>query len=1746
SIFSNSKNACTASDNVLISVTPLPLADAGLPQTICAGQSTTLTATGGGTYQWVGGPATDTYTVTPSSNTTYTVTVTKNACTASDNVLITVTPLPSADAGSPQTICAGQSITLTATGGGTYQWVGGPATATYNVTPPSNATYTVTVTKNGCTASDNVLITVTPLPLADAGLPQTICIGQSSTLTATGGGTYQWVGGPSNATYTVTPSSNTTYTVTVTKNGCTASDNAVVSVLVPMPVEAGQNVTICFGDSTQLNASNGTTYTWSPASGLSNTSINNPKASPFATTTYFVTSPVLVGNVFNNGNFELGNTGFSSSYTYQTNLSPEGTYYIGSNPNNYHPAFSPCPDHTSGSGNMMIVNGSGTPNTNVWCQSVQVAPNIDYNFSTYATSVNPGSPAILQFSVNSQLLGAPFTLSNTPCAWNQFFALWNSGSNNTANICIVNQNTTLGGNDFALDDISFSPICESTDSVIVTVKPLPLADAGLPLTICAGQSATLTATGGDTYQWIGGPATATYTVTPSSNTTYTVIVTKNGCTASDNVLVTVTPLTIAEAGLPQTICAGQSTTLTATGGGTYQWVGGPASATYTVTPSSNTTYTVTVTKNACTASDNVLITVTPLPVAEAGLPQTICAGQSATLTASGGGTYQWVGGPATDTYTVTPLSNTTYTITVTKNGCTASDNVLITVTPLPIADAGLPQTICIGQSTTITATGGGTYQWNGGPATASYTITPSLNATYTVTVTKNACTASDNVTINLNPLPTISASLSTDTICEGTSTTLIASVPSVNCSGIQALDGSNRHFHYATVYDWDCCLFSPGIHESTDPWLVDGHYKIQFDCNGIGTIAESTGGFASQYPIGSAYTPNFGSSSDPVYKSLITDANCCNPDGSKIFIELTEEILSGSLSYNYNWTGPNGFVSSVKNPVINNAAITASGTYTVIVTDSNGCTASDNVILTVTPLPLADAGLSQTLCAGESTTLIAAGGGTYQWNGGPATAAYAITPSSTMTYTVTVTKNACTAADTIQVIVNSLPIAEAGPDQIICLGQSAILIANGGNHYYWSTDSTNQSIIVNPSITTTYTVLVRGHNACTASDSVQVTVKSLPPAEAGSDSAICYGDSISLIASGGINYVWLPVTNLSNPNLNNPIAFPLTDITYAVTVTGNNGCSDADSISITVHPQIFPSAGPDQTICKFQESANFAAQGGATYIWSPSTGLNNPNIYNPIATPNTSTTYTVSVSDVYGCYETDDIILTVNKVPSYTYISDSVSCFSGTDGFIRLSPSGGISPYTFTWTPQVSYDSTAVNISAANYHVTITDNNGCDTTANITINEPPQLIFITSGNVSICTGNSTTINASSFGGTGSPTYTWDNGLGTGNSFVVSPTSATTYTVSVTDANGCTVAPLSLTVTVSPPITVDVRANPATTCFGESIVLTATPNGGNGNYIYTWGQEIIATTQNVTITPITTTMYNVTVSDNCGSPQGFDSIEVIVYPLPVVDFESNINNGCQPLEVNFTDNSTPQISSWLWNFGDTLSQNENSSTMENPTHIYNSAGIYSVSLSVSTTNNCNGNYVNQNMIEVYPLPNADFDFSPLEVSLESPTINFIDLSVNPFTWNWNFGDLESGHTNSSSVQNPVHTFSNSGEYTVFLIVNTNHSCIDSVFKNIYIKDIFTFYAPNAITMNNDGLNDYFIPKGIGWKENTFEMYIYDRWGEQIYSTKDINKPWDGRPNGDSQIAPIGVYTWLVRLKDFTGRSRTFNGIVTVTR
>ena len=258
------------------------------------------------------------------------------------------------------------------------------------------------------------------------------------------------------------------------------------------------DTSLCAGDVLVLSSSSALSYSWFPSTGISDTAIQNPTLTADSSRTYYLTTTAYSAiNLVTNGDFELGNTGFTSSLTYTPNLYPAGTYYITTNPQLTHSLFSPCTDHTSGTGNMMVVNGAVTPNVIIWSTTIAVSQNTDYAFSAWITNVSPfiTDLPLLQFSINGSTVGPVFTTLPTQCSWNQFYEIWNSGVNTTATITLLNQNTTGSGNDFALDDIEFGEILNCTDSLVIEVGSTAAVSATLGSSLnplCAGDTVCFT------------------------------------------------------------------------------------------------------------------------------------------------------------------------------------------------------------------------------------------------------------------------------------------------------------------------------------------------------------------------------------------------------------------------------------------------------------------------------------------------------------------------------------------------------------------------------------------------------------------------------------------------------------------------------------------------------------------------------------------------------------------------------------------------------------------------------------------------------------------------------------------------------------------------------------------------------------------------------------------------------------------------------------------------------------------------------------------------------------------------------------------------------------------------------------------------------------------------------------------------------------------------------------------------------
>jgi gliding motility-associated-like protein len=353
---------------------------------------------------------------------------------------------------------------------------------------------------------------------------------------------------------------------------------------------------------------------------------------------------------------------------------------------------------------------------------------------------------------------------------------------------VVNQNTTTGGNDFALDDITFSTFCTNTADVTVTVNPQPTANAGPDQSICIGETTQMAGSGGTTYQWVppialADPTNPTTDANPIITRTYTLIVQDNiGCEATDQMTLTVNPLPQASAGPDHEVCVGESVVLEGSGGTVYQWspatdLDNPNAQLPISTPSNSITYTVTVTdNNQCVNTDQTTVTVNPLPIVDAGLDSLICANSTVVLLASGADTYLWsplvgLSDPQSANPEASPINETTYYVTGTDaNGCVSSDSVSITIFSV---FAGPDSIVCLNDSVLAFVSDGATFSWTpvegvSDPTSASPYLNPEVSTLFTVTATSAfGCEASADVNIGILTLPIAGFTAAFEPSCDG-------------------------------------------------------------------------------------------------------------------------------------------------------------------------------------------------------------------------------------------------------------------------------------------------------------------------------------------------------------------------------------------------------------------------------------------------------------------------------------------------------------------------------------------------------------------------------------------------------------------------------------------------------------------------------------------------------------------------------------------------------------------------------------------------------------------------------------------------------------------------------------------------------------------------------------------------------------------------------------------------------------------
>lgn len=1676
---------------------------------------------------------------------TYNVTVKDGfGCTVTVTVTITQPAvLTSSIASQTNVFCFGAnsgSVTVAGAGGispYTYSLNGGTFQSSGTFSSLSAGSYTVTVKDaNGCTVVQSITITQVAAMVLTTTSTSATCTAANgtATVTVTGGTatyTYSWspAGGSSATTSGV---ASGPYTVTVTDaNGCTSTATATVGTGTGGTAAIGSfsNVSCNGANNGSITISMGGgatgpfTYAWTPSVGSSATVTN------LAPGSYSCTVTDAYGCI----------SSVSQTITQPAALSVNTTYTnVGCSGGSDGTATATPSGGTSGYSYLWMPGGYTTGSIsglNVATYSVTVTDAHGCTANGTASISQPPALAITSTHVDancSQANGSA-TVSGTggfaPYSWS-----WSNGQTGPNATGLASGTYTVTVTDVNLCTTSAPVTIADISGPTATISSFTNVD-------CHGANtgnATITTSGGTlpfTYIWNNGATTPT-----ASNLTagiYSVLATDAaGCSATANITITEPTVLVANASGVDPVCFGNTngSVLASAVGGTapygYVWTSTGSPTTAAVSGLSAGSYNVTVTDaNGCIQSASVTLTNPSAVTTTVSNTAVSCNGAcngTATATVSNGVApynYLWSNPTAQTTATASGLCVGSYTVNVTDaHGCPSQASTSITEpTALTATLSSSSNVTCFGlcngfaQVTAAGGTGPYTYNWMPGSITTSI-ATNLCSGTYTCTVADaHGCTAP--VTVNITqPAALTATATGTNITCYGA------------CNGTATANYSGGTAPYSF-------LWTPGLQTTFNPTgMCAGTQTVSItDVNGCSTTANVT-------------------LSEPPQLTVVTNptnSNCGQANGSACAL-----VAGGVAPYTYLWNNPLAATTACMNSVV-------AGTYNVTVTDAAGCSAVMNANINDLSGPTVNITSSTNvtchgLANGTANTSITGGVPPYTilWTPGGQTIANPTNLSGGIN-TITVTGSAgCAASASVNILEPAAMVtAVATIHDASCYGicdGSASVFGIGGTaplSYLWS-DPTGQTSTTAVNLCAgNYLVQVTDANGCVKMDST--TIVTQPNSLAISSSSVtditCNGDSdgsISTVISGGTPFYtfnWMPSVSTD------PVATNLAVGTYTLNVVDVNGCTANQTWNVTEPSALSYTTSINASTCSTNNGTTEVSVSGGTspyvYQW------NDPALQTTSLAQNLyGGSYTCVITDAHNCTQSVTLIvpdLSGPLVDSITYTP--VLCNGGATGTATVYPKDGAGtlPLTYLWTPTGQTGTTATGLSAGAYSVLITDANGCTTNAVVNVTQPTVLTLIVSPTTLICTGDSAQIYGQANGGNSPYTYSWLGASGTGltggGPHLVTPLTSTSYSVSVVDAQGCTAGPMNIQVDVRPPLVVS--ASDTAICSGASAMIHATPSGGTGGpYTYSWSNG--SGSQNQTVSPTSSpTNYIVTLSDGCSNTVS-DTSTVTINPGSVGVLIGSDTVGCEPLAVNFNAVSDNGVM-YNWSFGD-----GGTGTGSSVTHVYANDGAYSVTLTITTAVGCTTDLTYTNYIQVNPLPVADFSADPNPATSLSPLVNFTDLSTIASTivgWNWDFGDPFSG-TDQSTSQNPSYSYSQTGFDTVTLVVTNTFGCMDTTQQVIEIKDDFVFYAPNAFTPNGDNENEIFIPKGIGFDSKSYTLYIFDRWGNMIFSSDDPAKGWDGRANHGSDIAQEDVYVWKVNLTDNKGNKHQYIGHVTIVK
>lgn len=755
--------------------------------------------------------------------------------------------------------------------------------------------------------------------------------------------------------------------------------------------------------------------------------------------------------------------------------------------------------------------------------------------------------------------------------------------------------------------------------------------------------------------------------------------------------------------------------------------------------------------------------------------------------------------------------------------------------------------------------------------------------------------------------------------------------------------------------------------------------------------------------------------------------------------------------------------------------------------------------VSVNAIPGATVGSPQTICSGASVKIggTAVTGNSYSWTSKPSgfsstSSNPSVSPAVTTTYYLTETNpGGCSKSDSVKITVNPLPVVNAGTSKSICSGASVQIGATAvsGLTYSWTSNpsgftSSSANPTVSPKATTYYILKVTNSNGCSNKDSVKITINPLPASAAGSAQTICLGQSatIGTSAVSGITYSWTSNPSGYTSSAATAKVSPSVTTTYTVIATNSSGCSDTDSVKITVSPLPVAKAGTAQSICEGQTvSLGSAFVKGNTYLWYSDPPTFSSSTAQPTDAPTKTTMYYVIVTNLAGCSSKDSVLITVNPKPVANVgphvqaVCNGSSVTLGDVAVSGLTYSWKSTPAGFT---SSSSNPTVSPLATTTYILTVTTAKGCTSTDSVVVNVNPEPSAVTGGDKTICAGESITIGGKAVPGN---LYTWTS-IPSGSVYrvsspTVSPSSTTQYILNEqVGASGCSKTD-TVTITVIPLPVPGSMSGSDNVCVGAQTIYK--PSSPVSGITYTYR---LLVTSGATGSKLTSYKDSVKINwgaagtaeiwmiaSNANGCKDSTGMSVTINDKPVPKF--TYTEACLGNATQFYDSSSGRSRSfWIFADGDTLT-----SGSAGVSHTYKTAGTYRVHLLTFNASGCYDTV--SNIVRVDSLPKVSFTYA--NGCSGTPTV-FTNKSTGSIkTLLWNFGDGSAG----SSGSNPSHTYKTAGTYNVKLIVTNKGGCTDSSLTAVTI-----LASPEADwTVKQQGSTRRFTFKA---KDTTATTYSWD--------------------------------------------------------